>query len=191
MNQEQLAVKLAQMKDLSEMMVDLAYSSLLYGSEEIADHVLEMEEIMDKLHTEFELTVLELRETRPVKGLLGLIRLALASEKLADAAAMMAHIVKRGVRAHPVMRRAMEQADETIVATEIVQDSVLCGKSLGEIGFEDDIGMRIIAVRRGGDWTYIHSDSLVINLGDLIIARGYAEGREKLLTLANPMHTHE
>ena len=191
MNQEHLAVKLAQMKDLSEMMVDLAYSSLLYGSEEIADHVLEMEEIMDKLHTEFELTVLELRETRPVKGLLGLIRLALASEKLADAAAMMAHIVKRGVRAHPVMRRAMEQADETIVATEIVQDSVLCGKSLGEIGFEDDIGMRIIAIRRGGDWTYNPSDSFVINLGDLIIARGYIEGREKLLTLANPMHTHE
>jgi uncharacterized protein with PhoU and TrkA domain len=190
MNQEQLAVKLAQMKDLSEMMVDLAYSSLLYGSEEIANHVLEMEEVVDKLHTEFELTVLELRETRPVKGLLGLIRLALASEELADAAAMMANIVKRGVRAHPVMRRAMEQAEETIVATEIAQDSVICGKSLGELGLEDDIGMRIIAIRRSGDWMYNPSDAFVINLGDLIIARGYAEGREKLLTLANPMHTH-
>lgn len=191
MNQEQLAVKFAQIKDLSEMMVNLAYSSLLYGSEEIADHVLEMEEKVDKLHTEFELTVLELRETRPVKGLLGLIRLALASEELADAAATMAHIVKRGVRAHPVMRRAMERAEETIVATEIVQDSILGGKSLGELGLEDDIGMRIIAIRRGGDWMYNPSDSFVINLGDLIIARGYAEGREKLLTLANPMHTHE
>jgi len=191
MNQEQLAVKFAQMKDLSEMMVDLAYSSILYGSEEIADHVLEMEETVDKLHTEFELTVLELRETRPVKGLLGLIRLALASEELADAAAMMANIVKRGVRAHPVMRSAMEQAEETIVATEIVQDSVLCGKSLGEIGLEDDIGMRIIAVRKGEDWTYNPSDAFVIAPGDLIIARGYSEGREKLLTLANHMHTHE
>ena len=191
MSQEQLAVKLAQMKDHSEMMVDLAYSSLLYGSEEIADHVLEMEERVDKLHTEFELTVLELRETRPVKGLLGLIRLALASEELADAAAMMAHIVKRGVRAHPVMRRAMEQAEETIVATEIDQDSILCGKNLGEIGLEDDIGMRIIAIRRGEDWTYNPSDAFVITPGDLIIARGYAEGREKILALANPMHSQE
>jgi len=191
MNQEQLAVKLAQMKDLSEMMVDLAYSSLLYGSEEIADHVLEMEKLIDKLHTEFELTILELRETRPAKGLLGLIRLALATEKLADAGTIMACIVKRGARAHPVMRRAMEQAEETIIATEIAQDSVLIGKNLGEIGLEDDIGMRIIAVRRGEDWTYNPSDAFVINLGDLIIARGYAEGRERLLILANPMHTHE
>ncbi len=191
MKQEQLAVKLAQMKDLSEMMVDLAYSSLLYGSEEIADHVLEMEEKADKLHTEFELTVLELRETRPVQGLLGLIRLALASEELADAAATMANIVKRGARAHPVMQRAMERAEETIVATEIVKDSVFGGKSLSELGLEDDIGMRIIAIRRGGDWIYNPSDSFILNLGDLIIARGYAEGREKLLTLANPRHTHE
>jgi len=191
MSQEQLAVKLAQMKDLSEMMVDLAYSSLLYGNEVIADHVLEMEGIVDKLHTEFELMVLELREKRPIKGLLGLIRLALATEELADAGAMMARIVKRGAQAHPVMRRAMEQAEETIVATEIVQNSVLCGKSLGDLGLEDDIGMRIIAVRRGGDWIYNPSDTFIINPGDLIIARGYIEGREKLLTLANPMHTHE
>ena len=191
MTQEQLAVKFAQMKDLSEMMVDLSYSSLLYGSEEIADHVLEMEELVDKLHTEFELMVLELRETRPVKGLLGLIRLAIASEELADAAAMTAHIVKRGVQAHPVIRKAMERAEETIIATEIVQESILCGKSLGEIGLEDDIGMRIIAVRRSDSWIYNPSDSFVINLGDLIIARGYEEGREKLLTLANPIHTHE
>jgi uncharacterized protein with PhoU and TrkA domain len=191
MTQEQLAVKLAQMKDLSEMMVDLAYSSLLYGSEEIADHVLEMEETVDQLHTEFELMVLGLRETRPAKGLLGLIRLALASEELADAGAMMAHIVKKGAQAHPVMRSAMAEAEETIVATEITHDSILSGKRLGEIGLDDDIGMRIIAVKRSDDWIYNPSDSFVINRGDLIIARGFSEGRAKLLTLANPMHAHE
>jgi len=191
MNQERLATMLAQMKDLSEMMIDLAYSALLYGSEEIADYVLEMEEKMDRLHTEFELTVLELRETRPAKGILGLIRLSLTAEELADAAAMMADIVKKGVRAHHVVRMAMERAEETIVATEVAEISVLCGKSLGEIGLEDDIGMRVIAVKRGDSWTYNPQDSFVLNPEDLIIARGYAEGREKLLTLANPEHTHE
>ena len=150
-----------------------------------------MEEKIDKLHIAFELAVFEQRETRSAKSLLGLIRLALASEELADAAAMIAYIVKRGVRAHPVMRMAMEKAEETIVAAEIVENSILCGKNLGEIGFEDDIGMRVIAIKRGEDWTYNPSDSFVINLGDLIIARGYAEGREKLLTLANPMHEED
>lgn len=191
MSQERLAIMLAQLKDISGMMVDLAYSSLLFGSEEIADHVLAMEEKMDKLHTEFELEILELKETRPAKGLLGLIRLALAAEELADAASMMADIVKKGVRAHPVVQLAMERAEETIVASEIAEASELSGRSIGELGLEDDIGMKIIAVKRGEDWTYNPQDSFVLNPGDLIIVRGYVEGREKLLALANPAHNHE
>ncbi len=182
---------LAQIKDISEMMVDLAYSALIYGSEEIADHVLEMEETIDKLHIEFELAALELRETRPAKGLLGSIRLAMAAEQLGDAACLMAGIVKKGARAHPVVQMAMEKAEETIVATAIAEDSVLGGKSLGQLGLEDDIGMRIIAVKRGENWTYNPQDSFILNPRDLIIVRGYTEGREKLLNLANPMRIDE
>jgi len=191
MSHERLSNMLAQLKDTSEMMVDLAYSALIYGSEEIADQVLEMEEMIDKLHIEFELAVLELRETRPAKGLLGSIRLAMASEQLADAASLMANIVKKGVRAHPVIEMAMERAEETIVVTNIAEASVLGWKSLGELGLEDDIGLRTIAVRRGENWFYNPQDSFVLNPGDLIIARGYTEGREKLLNLANPTNIHE
>jgi uncharacterized protein with PhoU and TrkA domain len=191
MEQEQLATRLAQMKDVSEMMVDLAYSSLLYGSEDVAEHVLSLEEKMDSLHTEFELAVLEIRGSRPAKGLLGLIRLGLATEELADAAAMIADLVKKGVRAHPIMRAVMERTEETIVATRVEAGSVMSQKSLGELGLEDDIGMRVIAVERGDEWTYNPADSFIIRPADLIIARGYTEGREKLLTLANPLHRHE
>jgi len=177
---------LAELKDTSELMVDLAYSALLCGSEEIADQVIEMEERMDRLHTEFELAVLKLRETRPAIGLLGLIRLSIAAENIADAANMMALIVKKGVRAHPVVWMAFERADETIVTTEVAEESPLVGKSLGELGLEDDIGMRVIAVRRNGRWTYNPQDPFVIEKGDVLFARGYSEGREKLLDLAKP-----
>jgi uncharacterized protein with PhoU and TrkA domain len=191
MNGEHLAAMLAGLKDTSEIMVDLAYSALIYGREEIADYVLTLEEEMDRRHTEFELAVLELREKRPARGLLGLIRLALAAEELADAAALIADIVKRGVRAHPIARIALEKAEETIVFTEVAGDSVMAGKSLGELRLEDEIGMRIIAVRRGESWTYNPPESFVISRGDLIIARGYSEGREKLLSLANPLDTNK
>jgi len=186
MSEENLAEILAELKDMSETMVDLAYSALLFGSEEIADHVIEMEEIMDKLHTDFELAVLKLKETRPARGLLGLIRLSIAAEDIADAATMMAHIVKGGVRAHPVVWMAFERAEETIVTTEVAENSPLADKSLGELGLEDDIGMRVIAVRRAGRWTYNPQDPFVIERGDILIARGYVEGRERLLDLANP-----
>jgi len=177
---------LAQLKDMSEMMVDLAYSSFLYGSKEIADYVLEMEKTIDKLHTEFELEVLKTRGAWPAQGLLGLIRLALAAEELSDASKIMVDIVKRGVRAHPIVQMAIEKAEETIVMVKIAQASELCNRGLGELGLEDDIGMSVIAVRRGKSWTYNPQDDFVLNPGDLIIARGYTEGRERLLTMANP-----
>jgi len=190
MSEEKLVNMLAQLKDISELMVDLAYSAFLYGSSEIADYVLEMEKIVDKLHTEFELAVLNLRNTWPTQGLLGLIRLALAAEELADASKIMADIVKKGVRAHPVVQMAIEKAEETIVMTEISQNSELCNKSLGELGLEDDIGMRVIAVRRGENWNYNPQDDFILYAGDLIIARGFAEGRERILALANPTGNH-
>ncbi|MBO3802919.1 MAG: potassium channel protein [Candidatus Brockarchaeota archaeon] len=186
MDIERLAAMLAQLKEISEMMVDLAYSAFLFGSKEIADHVLAMEKTVDKLHTEFELAVLKSRESLPAQGLLGLIRLALAAEELADASKIMAEVVKRGVRAHPVVQMAIEKAEETIVMAKISHASELCHKGLGEIGLEDDIGMRVIAVKRGKSWTYNPQDDFVLNPGDLIIAMGYAEGKEKLLSLANP-----
>ncbi len=191
MSQERLVNMFVQLKDLSEMMVDLAYSALIYGNEEIADHVLEMEEMIDKLHIGFEIAVLELKEPRPTKNLLGSIRLALSAEEIADAASVMASIVKKGARAHPVLKMAIARAEETILATTIAADSVLGGKSLGELGLEDDIGMRIIAVKKDGNWFYNPQDSFVLSPHDLIIARGYAEGREKLLNLANPVLTDE
>ena len=186
MSQEKLANMLAQLKDISEIMIDLSYSALIFGSEEIADRVMEMEETIDRLHIEFELAVLELGATRPAKGLLGAIRLAMAAEQIADAATVMANIVKRGLKAHPVLQMAMQEAEETIVTAEIADDSVLGGKSLGDLGLEDDIGMRIIAVRREQEWNYNPKDSFVLAFGDLIIAKGYIEGREKLLGLAYP-----
>jgi uncharacterized protein with PhoU and TrkA domain len=187
MNQEKLANMLAQLKDISEIMIDLSYSALICGSEEIADRVMEMEETMDRLHIEFELAVVGLSATRPAKGLLGLIRLAMAAEQIADAATVMASIVKRGLKTHPVLQMAMQEAEETVVTAEIADDSVLGGKSLGDLGLEDDIGMRIIAVRREKEWSYNPKDSFVLSFGDLIIAKGYVEGREKLLSLARPI----
>jgi uncharacterized protein with PhoU and TrkA domain len=43
--------KLVELKDTSELMMDLAYSSLLLNSHELAEEVQELEEHIDELHT--------------------------------------------------------------------------------------------------------------------------------------------
>ena len=45
--------------------------------------------------------------------------------------------------------------------------------------------MRIIAVRRGGQWIYDPPDSLKLMPDDVLIARGYSEGREMFLKIAS------
>jgi len=189
-SRERIEAMLVELKDTSEMMIDLAYSSLLYGNVEIAQQVLDLEEEMDDLHTTFELAVLELKETRPSKGILGLIRLGLAAENFSDAAALIADAVVKGVKPHPVFRMALEEADETVLATTLDEDSTLVDRSLGDIGLEDDIGMRIICVKRGNKWTYNPPDNFVLKAADTIIVKGYSEGKEKLVLLANPHKTN-
>lgn len=191
MNEEYLPDMFAKLKDYSEMAIDLAYSALIYGSEEIADQVLEIEKVVNKIHIDFELAILGETNAQNPKAVLGAIRLSMAAEHLVDAAGLMANIVKRGVHAHPIIQKALEGAEETIVQTEISTTSILANKSLGELGLEDDLGLRIIAVKRGETWTYAPKDEFFLNAGDIIISRGFVEGREKLLALANPQEDTE
>ncbi|MEM3703954.1 MAG: PhoU domain-containing protein, partial [Candidatus Bathyarchaeia archaeon] len=128
---EEMVKLFVDLKDTSELMIDLAYSSLLLNSRELAEEVQRLEEYMDKLHTEFELLVLSSGfKKEEAKGFLGLIRLGVVTEKIADAAAQIAEVVLRGVEPHPVLKLAIEEAEETITYVQVTENSVLSNKTL-------------------------------------------------------------
>ncbi|NIW33962.1 potassium channel protein, partial [Candidatus Bathyarchaeota archaeon] len=78
-------------------MMDLAYSALLLNSRYLAEEVLLLENMIDKLDTEFELKVLSAVDNpEEAKGFLGLLRLGSVSERIADAASEIAEVVLRG-----------------------------------------------------------------------------------------------
>jgi len=177
--------KMAELKDTSELMIDLAYSSLLLNSRELAEEVHALENRMDDLHTEFELLVLARCITpEESKDYLGLIRLALVSENIADAAAQIADVVLRGLKPHPVLRLAIREAEETVMRVPVSRGSVLVGRNLQEAQIHEETGMWVLAVRRGDAWLRPKPD-LVVNEGDTLIAAGYAGGREDLKQLAS------
>ncbi|OYT52839.1 MAG: potassium channel protein, partial [Candidatus Altiarchaeales archaeon ex4484_2] len=55
---------------------------------------------------------------------------------------------------------------------------------IGEAALDDQIGMRIIAVRRAKKWYYNPPDSFRLKEKDTLIARGFLQGREALSQLA-------
>lgn len=176
---------LVELKDTSELMMDLAYSSILFNSRELAQEVQMLEERMDNLHTEFELLVLaRCIQPEESKHFLGLIRLGVVTEKIADAAAQIADVVLRGLKPHPVLKLAIEEAEETVTLVHVSEKSSLVGKSLREAQIQEETGMWVLAVRRGDKWIRPKPDT-IIDAKDVLIASGYAEGEEDLKKLAS------
>lgn len=175
---------LIDMKNLSELSVDLSYSSLLYYNEEIAQEVHYLESRIDDM--KFDLQQFVLKSSRHFMGyenlkpLIALLDLANSSELIADAAKEIAEIVVKKMEVHPIFKKAMAESDEIITVVEVSEMCNLDGKTLGEAKVETNTGMHIVAIKRGNRWITKPGARTVIKNGDLLIAKGTREGEELL-----------
>ena len=186
---EEIVEALVELKDTSELMMDLAYTSLLLNSRELAEEVQRLEEYVDKLHTAFELLALTSDfKKEEASGFLGLIRIGVAAEKIADAAAEMAQVVLRGIEPHPVLELTIKEADETVAQACVTAESPLIGKTLKEARVHEETGMWVQVIKRGEKTLRPKGDSRILT-GDVLVASGYAKGVEKLKKLASPKQT--
>ncbi|TRO48252.1 PhoU family transcriptional regulator [Candidatus Bathyarchaeota archaeon] len=183
---EEIVQRFVELKNTSELMIDLAYSSLMLNSAELAEEVQHLEEHMDELHTEFELLALTSNfKKEEASGFLGLIRLGVATEKIADAAAEMAEVVLRGIEPHPVLKIAIREAEETVTQAYVTNNSPLVNKTLKEARVHEDTGMWILAIRRNNKSLRPKPYTKILP-GDVLIASGYSEGASDLRKLASP-----
>ncbi len=183
---EEIVARFVELKDTSELMMNLAYSSLMLNSRELAEEVQRLEEYVDQLHTDFELLALTSDfKKEEASGFLGLIRLGVATEKIADAAAEMAEVVLRGIEPHPVLKLTIREAEETVTQACVTDNSPLVNKTLREARVNEETGMWVLAIKRGEKCLRPKPDSK-IQVGDILIASGYAEGVDDLKKLASP-----
>jgi len=175
---ERICDDLVELKDTSEMMIDLAYSAVLLNSRHLAEEVQLLEDRVDRLHTEFELLVLSSRgEGEDERGLLGLIRMGVVTERIADAAAEIAEVVLRGGEPHPILSMVIQDAEETVERAVVGEGSSVAGKTLKESRVPEETGMWVLVIRRGDRWMRPRPET-VLEPGDVVIASGYAEGEE-------------
>lgn len=183
---EEIVTRFVELKNTSEIMIDLAYSSLMLNSRELAEEVQRLEEYVDKLHTDFELLALTSDfKKEEASGFLGLIRLGVATEKIADAAAEMAEVVLRDIEPHPLLTLTIKEAEETVIQACVTRGSSLVNTTVKEARVHEETGMWVLAIKRGGKCLRPKAASR-IRVGDILIASGYAEGAEDLKKLASP-----
>jgi uncharacterized protein with PhoU and TrkA domain len=180
---ERITDDLVRLKDTSEMMIDLAYSSLLLNSHHLAEEVRLLEEQIDKLHVEFQLKVLsDTEKNADPRDLIGLIRMGSVAERIADAASEIAEVVLRGIEPHTILQMVIQDAEETVERVIVARDSKVVDKTLRDARISEKTGWWVLVIRRGTSWMR-PSPSTKIKAGDVIIASGYAEGEEDLKRL--------
>jgi uncharacterized protein with PhoU and TrkA domain len=177
--------KLVILKNTSELMIDLAYSSLMLNSQALAEEVEALENHIDDQYIEFERLVLASGFTpEESKDFLGLIRLGVITEEIADAAMEIADVVLKGLEPHPILKLVIEEAEETVTKVTVSENSTLVGKKIREAQLQEETGMWVLVIRRGNWWLRPRPDT-IIYAGDVLIAAGYSEGEEDLETLAS------
>jgi uncharacterized protein with PhoU and TrkA domain len=176
---------LTEMKDLSEIMIDLAYSAALFNSHELAEEVLELEKRVDYLAYIIDMnTMLAARDAEDAKHLTAVTTVAAATNKISDAAADIAAIVLKEIGIHPIVRKAFEQVEEQLARAIVKPNSILVKKKLGDLELAAKIGVDVIAIRRQREWTIDPSEKERIAEGDVLIARGAPHGVDELKALA-------
>ncbi|HID90910.1 TPA: potassium channel protein, partial [Candidatus Bathyarchaeota archaeon] len=78
---------LTEIKDLSELMIDLAYSAVLFNDKDIAKEVLKLDDRMDDLRDQLTMTnMLAVRDAEDAERGVGIASVASAADKISDAA---------------------------------------------------------------------------------------------------------
>ena len=176
---------LVEIKDLSELMIDLAYSAALFDSKELAEEVLELEERVDTLAYLLDMNVMiAVRDAKDAEQLVGVSAVASAADKISDAAADIATLVTRNIGVHPIVREAFEKVEEHLARVNITSDSVLAGESLKSLELAAKIGVDVIAIRRNKQWI-IDPKETRLEQDDVLFARGAPHGIDEMKGLAD------
>lgn len=176
---DDLEQMLLEVKDTSELMVDLAYSSLLYNNRDIAGEVLSLKEYVDELNATVQQEAIKRTMVDgDVSKAFITIRLVEYLEEICSAASGIADVVMRNVEPHPVIKMSIRDSDVTISTAMVVEGSDLADKTLGETRLASNSGMWVVAIKRDRKYLYGPDERTTVLAGDTLIARGPNDGEE-------------
>ncbi|CAN5243665.1 potassium channel family protein [soil metagenome] len=176
---------LAEAKNTSELMVDLAYAALFYNSEDFSEEVFRLEERLNALVFDMRtLAILAARSPADSEQMAGILQVVQDIEKIGNAANDIAKIVVKKLGIPPELLQDLPAAEETTSRVSIYPESELDGRSLQELDLPVETGMRPIAVRSGSEWNFDPDPENVLREGDVLFLQGPPEGVAEIRQLA-------
>lgn len=177
---------LIEMKNMSELMIDLAYSAMLFNSKDAAEEVIKLENKVNRLNYDIKKeSLLAARSVEDAEKLTSLLEVGEATETIADSAKDIADLVLKGMKPHPIFKMVIEESDEMIKRVKIKEGSELANNSLEDLLLATRTGMTVIAIRRNESWIYGPDKNTVLAEDDTLITKGNEAGGILLEKLAN------
>jgi len=163
---------LKEMKQNIDLMIDLAYSAIKFGSKELADETYKIEQ---RIH---ELTFLlntQILQTRPrgfeeAKKLEPIVVLGYSIDKISDALSDIAHVVYVNADISQFTQLFWDIVPEPIVKITVNKNCQFIGQNRKELHFRSKHGIDLIAIRRGDEWHFSKSEKVLEN--DILIIKG-------------------
>jgi uncharacterized protein with PhoU and TrkA domain len=174
--------------DISETMIELALAALFFRNEELAEDVLEMEELMDGLNLALEKDLLDFAKlVESPRDLTGIMRIVFSCELIADAAAHIAENIIKGFEPHGILKQAIRETREIVVRETLSEDSYFKDKTYRELQDRRyKRGFHIIALKREDKWVYKFRPDFIFLEGDLLIGLGPLETVMQWRRCVNP-----
>lgn len=185
MESRNLREMLAEAKDTSELMVDLAYAAVYFNDQDMADEVDALEQqISDLVHEMRALCIIAVRHPREAEAMASVLQVISAVERIGNDAVDIARIVSRKLGIPPELVLDLTVAEEVSHRVAVAEGSHFANRPLASFELPVVTGMRIMAIRRGRTWIVDPSGDDILNPGDVMFLRGSPEGIPRLRELA-------
>jgi len=127
--------------------------------------------------------MLAARDRHDAETLAGVAKVGSLTNAISDAAADIASLVLHGIGVHPVVREVFQRAEEHLARVVLSENSIFVGKTVDDLDLAAEVGVDIMAIRRGMHW-HINPDKEMLMPEDVLVARGTDEGLKTLVKAA-------
>jgi uncharacterized protein with PhoU and TrkA domain len=176
---------LVELKDASELMVDLAYAAVFFKEQKLAEEVERLDVRMNGDLRRLRTTaMLAARSPEDAEGMAGVLWIADAIQKVGDAASDIARVVAARLGIPDVLKADLRHADEITARVRVRDDAPMIGQTLRELSLPTETGMWVMAIRSGTAWEFDPGPDDVITGADVLLVNGAQEGIDLLRALA-------
>src|SRR5438876_460383 len=176
---------LVELKDASELMVDLAYAAVFFNEEKLAEEVGRLEErstlYLRRLRT---IAMLAARSPEDAEGMAGVLWIADAIQKVGDAASDIARVIAARLGIPDALRPDLRHADEMTARIRVRDGSNAAGHTLRELSLPTETGMWVMAIRSDMRWEFDPGPDDMVVAGDVLLVSGPEEGVNLVRELA-------